>query len=301
MVDYIKSKSIKEYLKREAIELPDAHKAALILCSGYPIPMIHSSLQEIAEHTSDQSLKAAIQVKIRQQCQEIHTWKENNSNEVYGLEVYEPDEEAYIMEGIYRSYEAADLHAHYFEMEYIVRKYRLFGKDGLESHFHKRFGYIQAELGALHLDAEGNILKYIPGVGEMEAQQEKTMLDKPVILKHPFRKGDIVTDLETGDTGVVNDCESTLEEWVKQKEELAKCGDTENLGILIEYADPFGNFFERHTYPYHLEYAKEPRTGSASKARWQVLREAQKLIKGIGSLEKFTGCKAMLESKRRYW
>lgn len=271
MIDYIKSKSIKEYLKREAIELSDLHKAVLVLRSGCPVKMVHSSLQEIAGDTSDGSLKAAIMETISRQCQEIHAVKESGENAVYGLEVYEPDEEAYIMEGIYSSYEAAGIHARYFE------------------------------LGALHLDAEGNILKYIPGVGGMEAQQEKTMLDKPVILKHPFRKGDIVTDLETGDTGVVNDCESTLEEWVKQKEGIAKCGDTENLGILIEYADPFGNFFERHTYPYHLEYAKEPRTGSASKARWQVLQEAQKLIKGIGSLEKFTGCKAMLEAKRRYW
>lgn len=301
MVDYIKSRSIKEYLKREAIELPDLHKAVLALCSGYPIPMIHSSLQELAGQTSDQSLKAAIQKKIRQQCQEIHTVKENSSSVVYGLEVYEPDEEAYVKEGIYSSYEAADIHARYFEMKYIIRKYRLFGKDGLESHFHKRYGYILAELGALLSDAEGNILKYISGAGGLEEQQEKTVLDQQVILKHPFRKGDIVTNLETGDIGVVNDCESTLEEWMKQKEELDRCGKIENSGILIEYADPFGNFFERHTCPYNLEYAKEPRTGSASKARWQVLQEAQKLLKGIGSLDKFTFWKARLEANRSYW
>lgn len=299
MVEYIKSKSIKEYLKREAIEIPGLHKAVLALGSGYPIPMVHSILQEIAGQGSDQSLKAEIQKKIRQQCQEIRTVKENSSNEVYGLEVYEPDEEAYVKEGIYSSYEAADLHARYFEMKYMIRKYRLFGKDGLESHFHKRYGYIQAELGALLSDAEGNILKYIPGAGGMEAQQEKTALDKPVILKHPFRKGDIVINLETEDIGVVNDCEGTLEKWVKQQEGLARRGDVESLGILVEYADPFGNFFGRHTCPYSLEYAKEPRIGG--KARWHVLQEAQKLLKGKGSLEKFTGWKASLEANRRYW
>lgn len=181
-------------------------------------------------------------------------------------------------------------------MKYMIRKYRLFGKDGLESHFHKKYGYIQAELEALLSDAGGNILKYIPGAGGMEGQQEKTALDKPVILKHPFRKGDIVTNLETGDIGVVNDCEGTLEEWMKQKEGLAKRGDVENLGVLVEYADPFGNFFGRHTCPYSLEYAKKPRIGG--KAKWHVLLEAQKLLKGIGSLEKFTGWKASLEANR---
>lgn len=84
-----------------------------------------------------------------------------------------------------------------------------------------------------------------------------------------------------------------------QKEGLARCGDVESLGILVEYADPFGNFFGRHTCPYSLEYAKEPRIGG--KARWHVLQEAQKLLKGIGSLEKFTGWKSSLEANRRYW
>lgn len=103
MVDYIKSKSIKEYLKREAIEIPGLHKAVLALCFGYPVPMVHSTLQEIAGQGSDQSLKVEIQKKIRQQCQEIRTVKENSSNEAYGLEVYEPYEEAYVKEGIYSS------------------------------------------------------------------------------------------------------------------------------------------------------------------------------------------------------
>ena len=299
MIDYIRSKSIKEYLKREAAKLTDLQKAALILRSDSPVKMIHESLMETAESTGDEILKKAVMEKVESQCQEIEAVKNNESGAVYSLEVYEPDEEIYINEGIYSSYEAADIHARYFEMKYIIRKYRLFGKGGLESHFHKRYGYIQAELGALLSDAEGNVLKYIPGAGGMEAQQEKTALDKPVILRHPFRKGDIVTNLETEDIGVVNDCEGTLEEWVKQQEGLARRGDVESLGVLVEYADPFGNFFGRHTCPYSLEYAKEPRIGG--KARWHVLQEAQKLLKGKGSLEKFTGWKASLEANRRYW
>ena len=49
MVDYIKSKSIKEYLKQEGVELTDLQKTVLILRTGYPMETIHASLGEIAD------------------------------------------------------------------------------------------------------------------------------------------------------------------------------------------------------------------------------------------------------------
>lgn len=37
MVDYMKSKSVKTYLEKQKIKLPDSHKAALILRTAYPM------------------------------------------------------------------------------------------------------------------------------------------------------------------------------------------------------------------------------------------------------------------------
>ena len=60
MVDYIRSKSVKEYLKQEAVELSDLQKAVLILRTDYPMEMVHASLCELAENTKDGQLKEAI-------------------------------------------------------------------------------------------------------------------------------------------------------------------------------------------------------------------------------------------------
>ena len=301
MVDYIKSKSIKEYLKQEGVELTDLQKTVLILRTGYPMETIHASLGEIAESTSDEQLKGAILEKIQRQYQEVVSVKEKQCHVVYTLEIYEPDEEKYINEGYYNSYEAAEKHARYFSVEYIIRKYRLFGEEGIENHFHSVYGYLQADLGALLFNVDGKVIKYFPSVCIPEEGKQGGILDSYCMaFRHPFRKGDIVKNLLTGDTGVVNDCECTLDKWIEQKESLVRCGNYKDAGILVEYADPVGNFFQLHTFPYDLEYAQAPETGW-ERNRFEVLKEAQCLLIGEGSLDRFTGCKIKLEAKKRYW
>lgn len=302
MVDYIRSKSVKEYLKQEAVELSDLQKAVLILRTDYPMEMVHASLCELAENTKDGQLKEAIREKVEKQRQEVFAVQKSQDHVVYALEVYEPDEEKYVNEGYYNSYHAADQHARYFSMEYIIRKYRLFGDDGIENHFHSVFGYILSEIGALLLDMDGKVLKYFSSICIPEASQKDGILDSQCQpLKHPFRKGDLVENLITGDTGVVNDCGRTLDGWTSQKESAAQCEGQKETGILVEYADPVGNFYQLHSFPYDLEYAKAPKTGYACAIRWEVLKEAQKLVKGEGKLERFTSCKARIEAKKRYW
>ncbi len=300
MVDYIRSKSIKEYLKQDGAELTDLYKAVLILRTDCPMEMIHESLEEIAENTVDEELKTAVREKIKEQRLEAAAVKKEQDGTVYTLEVYEPDEEKYINEGYYTSYESAEKHARCFSMEHIIRKYRLFGEEDIENHFHDKFGFIMSELGGLLLNYEGKVLKCLSGIHRTGEGSGSDILDSCCpILRHPFRKGDIVKNLITEQTGIVNDCECTLDEWMKRKERAVSEGDSRNAGILVEYADPVGNFFQMHTFPYDLEYAEE--SACACSARRNVLKAAQSLIRSTGSLERFTDCRARLEAKKRYW
>lgn len=300
MIDYIRSKSIKEYLEQEGTELTDLYKAALILRADYPMEMIHESLEELVESTEDEELKKAVRKKMEEQRLEVASIKKKQDGTVYTLEVYEPDEEKYINEGYYNSFKAAEKHARCFCMEHIIRKYRLFGEEDMENHFHAVYGYIMSELGALLLNSVGKVSKCLSDI--CRTGSEDGILDNCcLILKHPFHKGDIVKNLITGQTGIINDCECTIDEWMEQKRRTVVEENNRNTGILVEYADPVGNFFQLHTFPYDLEYAEESAAGCECDARWEVLKAAQRLLQGKGTLERFTDCKARLEAKKRYW
>lgn len=300
MVDYIYSKSMKEYLRKQKIKLPDSHKAALILRTAYPMGMVHASLMQVADKTKDKKLKRIIENRIDEQLKQLHSIMDNQIHAVYVMEVYEPEEESYLNKGYYSSFETAGDCAHLFSEKYIISKYRLYSDDNIENYLNTRLGDIQAKLGSILFDAEGNVLNCTSDECRQETWQDSAYLDEDrFVMKHPFRMGDIVKNLVTGDVGVVNDCKGTLEEWMEEKENMVRSDSTAGTGLLVEYADPAGSFWGMQTFPYDLEFLEIPEKEGVYNAGWELLKKAQKLLKGGGSLEEFTTCKTVLERKQR--
>lgn len=302
MVDYIKSKSMKEYIKQQKIKLPDSHKAALILRTAYPMGMIHASLMQVADKTKDKKLKRFIEDKIEEQLIQFHTVMDNQVHAVYGLEVYEPEEKIYINKGYYNSFETAEDCAHLFRKKHIINKYRLYSDDNIENYLKAGLEGIQIKLGFILFDAKGNVLDCTSEEYKQGTDQDSAYLDEErLVMKHPFHMGDIVKNLITGDIGVVNDCKGTLEEWMEEKERLIRSDSTASTGLFVEYADAAGNFWTMQTFPYDLEFLEIPEKEGLYNAGWELLKKAGKLLKGGGSLEEFTTCKIMVESKQRHF
>ena len=137
---------------------------------------------------------------------------------------------------------------------------------------------------------------------KQEAGKDSAYLDEDsLVMKHPFRMGDIVKNLVTGDVGVVNDCKGDLEEWMEEKEAMIRSCGMAGTGLFVEYADPAGNFWAMQTFPYDLEFLEIPEKEGVYNARWELLKKARKLLKGGGSLEEFTNCKIMVERKQRHF
>lgn len=302
MVDYMKSKSVKAYLAKRKIKLPDTHKAVLILRTAYPMGMIHASLMQVADKTNDKKLKRIIEDKIEGQLIQFHAVMDSQDDAVYGVEVYEPEEGAYRNKGYYRSFETAGDCAHLFQEKHIISKYRLYSDDNIENYLKAGFEGIQGKLGSIRFDAKGNVLVCTSKECKQEAEPDSAYLDeKRLVMPHPFRMGDMVKNLVTGDIGVVNDCKGTLEEWMEEKESLVRSGSSADTGLFVEYADPIGNFWAIQTFPDDLEFFEIPETEGKYHVGWELLKKAGKLLKGSGSLEEFTTCKTRVERKQRHF
>ena len=300
MVEYIKSKSVKAYLAKQKIKLPDSHKAALILRTAYPMGMVHASLMQVADKTNDKKLKRIIKDKVERQLIQFHTIMDSQDDAVYGLEVYEPEERVYVNKGYYRSFETAGDCAHLFKEKHTINKYRLYSDDNIGNYLKAGLEGMQVKLGSILFDAKGNVLGCTSKECKQGAKPDSAYLDeKRLVMPHPFRMGDIVKNLATGDIGVVNDCKGALEEWMEEKESLVRNGSNAGTGLFVEYADPIGNFWAIQTFPDDLEFLGILETEGKYHAGWELLKKAGKLLKGSGSLEEFTACKTMAERKQR--
>ena len=86
---------------------------------------------------------------------------------------------------------------------------------------------------------------------------------------------------------------------MEEKEAMIRSCGMAGTGLFVEYADPAGNFWAMQTFPYDLEFLEIPEKEGIYNVRWELLKKAQKLLKGGGSLEEFTTCKTVLERKQR--
>ncbi len=69
---------------------------------------------------------------------------------------------------------------------------------------------------------------------KQEAGKDRAYLDEDsLVMNHPFRMGDIVKNLVTGDIGVVNGCKGDLEEWMEEKENMVRSRSTMGTGLLV--------------------------------------------------------------------
>lgn len=131
----------------------------MILRTAYPMGMIHASLMQVANKTKDERLKRVLENKIRGQLVQFHAVMDNkNSDAVYGLEVYEPEEEVYTNRGYYDSFDTAKASVYSFSKQYIFSKHRLYRNNSMENYLEDD---LPEELGSILFDAEGNVITCI--------------------------------------------------------------------------------------------------------------------------------------------
>lgn len=277
-MEYIKSKDLKEYLKRMQYELSDSEKATLIFNSGLPLTKIMEELKLLSETTKDCTLTLQIRERIEYENFLYNSFCDGDETVIFHLETKE--EEGYEHNGLFKTLTAAINFANTLNKEYNIYKRRVYTDDTP----------IKDELGTASYNAMGELMscwckdvqnEKIDSI-EWNNRFEGAYLSMPF----PFRKGEIVRRISTGDVGIVMGPKSDeeMEEHHKRVINIYH-GDFSDTAITVEFLDDSKEkpvFWHGHIMPSDLEYYEEKQ-----ERRKELLRVASNLIKGCGSLEYF--------------
>lgn len=277
MVDYIRSNTIKKYLKENKIVLTDEMTAALIANRSHINGMekTHEALREIQEQTEDGILKKQIQRYIDDDLANLEELKASVRGDFYELSVWdERDREEEILE-YYQEYESAERMAQTLGERCMIRKHHAVQKSGDDYRLE----------GARHYEAQFNKegkLFYVLGSSNHLDEMEEWFEEKYYIFPHPYKRGDILELAGDKDALfiVVEDADPAVVEAERKRREWLHM-DYSDINISVASIDrATGRIWDTDgwMHPYDFEYAHiEPDTEDLAE---RIMHEIQKLLLG---------------------
>lgn len=253
MIDYIPSKSVKEYLKEKGHVFSDFEKAALIWdnwcsCRGE----ILDSLRELAAQTTDEKTRVQIEERLCYEEKALDAFMDNQG----GKYIYEVTNSGESKNNIlFSTCDAAIAYAKRQTAEdnecYTVDKRLLISGDEMSDDLEERI-YIIADgglsKGYLFFDEEGELYRMQLFFEEMSPEDEEKLSNserfehKSIEVPHPFEKGDIVWNLALEECYVVQIDDEAFSERKK-----------EDWGILVTYIEEDGLWYSKTISPIYLE------------------------------------------------
>lgn len=277
MVDYIRSNTIKNYLKENKIVLTDEMTAALIANRSHINGMekTHEALREIQEQTADDVLKKQIQRYIDDDLANLEELKASGRGDFYELSVWdERDREEKILE-YYQEYESAERMAQTLGEKCIIRKHHAVQKSGDD------YRLEDAQRNAAEFDKEGKLF-YVFGSSSHRNEMEEWFEEKYYIFPHPYKRGDILEMTGNKDVLfiVVEDADPVVVEAERKRWKEIHM-DYSDINISLTSIDrASGRIWDTDgwMHPYDFEYAHiEPDTEELAE---RIMLEIQKLLLG---------------------
>lgn len=261
MIDYIPSKTVRKYMEFKNFKLSDFEKASLIYNARetYGLASKHDSLREIMDHTQDRILKQQIFERLEEDENALSAFISNPNGAIYKVQTYDEtgcnDEEQY-----FTSFKTATECAQEYAKripplwkKYKIEKFILNGEG--EKPTLDEDGWDNPCLGYASFNMLGkmtNLYSY-EYENKIDDLERKRFENHYISLRTPFRTGDIVKNIITGQYGVVGIGDEDYEKLNR----LAREGkvDFSDAALLVEYLYDDGGVCHEHPYPWELEYA----------------------------------------------
>lgn len=271
MADYIRSSSIRNYLKENKIVLPDKMAAALVCRQWLEIGMegIHKVLREIQEQTEDEVLKKQIQRYIEDDLANMDELRKSGTEEIYELTFRDKRTGDYEHWEYYKEFESAEQIARTLQKECeITKHYVIQESDDSEP---------ETGHGSARYAADGKLC-FVTGSSShcLELFDEEYY-----IYPHPYKRGDILKDIDNQDVLyiVVEDIDPDIVR--EERERFKSSRDYTDINIWLTGIDKLtGKIFDTDggIHPYDFEYADiDPDTEDFAE---RIMLEMQKLLLG---------------------
>lgn len=303
MIDYIPSKAVKKYMEFRNICLSDFEKAGLIY-NAEPAGLInqagiacnleskHDSLKEIMEHTKDKVLQQQIAERLEEDRLILAAFTSNPNGAIYKVQTYDEtgdnEEEQY-----FTTFEMADQCAREYMQKteplwhrYEIAKFALYEKGEKPTIDEEMGWWNEGILGHAVFNIQGKMIY-------LESNEHENRYDSYncrnrfenhyIPFRNPFRAGDIVKNLSTGQYGVV----AVGDEDYEKHNQFGVDYDYSDAKILVEYLYDDGGVCHDHPYPWELEYTHmqfEPDVVSPNIIE-AMLCSVSELLKGGGYIE----------------
>lgn len=305
MIDYIPSKAVKKYMEFANIQLSDFEKAGLIY-NAEPAGLInqagiacnleskHDSLKEIMEHTQDKALQQQIAERLEEDKLILAAFTSNPNGAIYKVQTYDEngDEEE---EQYFAAFEMADQCAREYMQKtepfwhkYDITKLTLYEK-GEKPTIDEEIGlWNEGNLGYAAFNLQGEMIYLYSNEHENRYDEydcRNRFENHYIPFRNPFRVGDIVKNLSTGQYGVVGIGDENHE----KHDQFGV--DYSDAAILVEYLYDDGSVGHDHPYPWELEYTHmqfEPDVVSPNIIE-AMLCSVSELLKGGGYIEIMQG------------
>ena len=190
MLDYIKSKALKEYHKKLNFVLSDEEIATLIYVSGNNKFDVFNSLKELAATTKDEELKKRIAARIASDEEDYADFRRREDNMIFLLDEQQTD--AYpIFRGKYFSFKEACEAGKKLGKRFAITKV----KAGMEEELDYNDLGSDIVMGAVSYDEKLHITSFYLDNGKYINTMEyllNSFEEKPFWMPHPFRTGDKV-------------------------------------------------------------------------------------------------------------
>lgn len=261
MINYIPSKAVRKYVEFKNLKLPDFENASLIYNAGktYDLASKHDSLRRIMDYTQDEILKQQISERLEEDENALSAFISNSNGVTYKVQTYDEtgnnDEEQY-----FTSFKTAtECVQEYMEKipplwkEYKIEKFVL-NQEGQKPALDDEYGWDKSCLGEASFNTQGKMtcLYSYEYENKIDDCDMKRFENHYISLRTPFRTGDIIKNITTGQYGVV----AVGDEDYEKLDLLAGEGkaDFSDAALCVEYLYDDGAVCHGHSYPWELEY-----------------------------------------------
>lgn len=297
-MDYILSKDLKEYHEKNGISLTDSEVATLIYNSSNSFKVIYESLRELASQTEDMELKTQIQMRIDEEAGKWNAFVTNQRNAIYELRFYDNNVAEYVSEGFFLDFSIAYAVGQRCNAKFRMTKYRIYSDKESVLAEKAEAGYLNSELGECHFCEDGLLWELWCCEYEKKinfAMEKNRFESQYFVLKHPFRKGDIVKNFRTGEIGIVNDMAND-KKMEKRRAYFSEFADFSDVAVFVEVLSEGNSFYHEHMLPTELGFCPMEELMEPEK---EFLIYASEVVKGEGFLSFFEWLKKGLEIKSK--
>lgn len=273
-IELIPSKTVREYIIRENIDMTDAQWATIIYNLDLDMEKKHDLLKELAEETIDVELNKQIQERIEYD-KKCMASIENSKGCFYEVSI--EGEEEWETIGYFATLELAKKYGMQKQVRFEVKKYEIVTTEDKED--------CDCKLAGLGYDKEGG-MQYFYITEEEKVNKRGRFEDKFIEIPNPFEIGDIVRIIGSDEClGIV---ETSQEEWKKYLQRVRETNVTDDwvdVAITCCCFNEDLEAFHDHINPIFLEKVEGEEIGEG--VIGELLQAGSDLMKGKGALSYF--------------